>query len=43
MKQLLYDQNRQGKKIRGVATDQGVIRADCVINARGRNYFLSLL
>lgn len=35
VKEILYDQNAQGKKVRGVVTDQGIITADYVINARG--------
>lgn len=36
--EILFDQKEQGKKVTGVATDQGIIKADCVINARGIFY-----
>lgn len=35
VKEILFDQNEKGKKVKGVSTDHGVIKADCVVNARG--------
>lgn len=36
VKEILFDKNNQGTKVKGVITDEGfVIEADCIINARG--------
>jgi len=32
---ILYDESVTGKRVKGVATDQGIVKTDCVINARG--------
>ncbi|KAG4065120.1 hypothetical protein HA402_007517 [Bradysia odoriphaga] len=35
VKEILFDRNEQGRNVRGVITDKGIVEADCVINARG--------
>lgn len=35
VKEILYDKSVTDKRVTGVLTDQGIIKAECVINARG--------